>query len=45
MEQSEYATLFDNLGATAAESIESLLSRLDDPVFTEKWKEILSLEQ
>ena len=45
MEQSEYATLFDNLGATAAESIESLLSRLDDPAFAEKWKEILSLEQ
>ena len=45
MEQTEHSSLFDSLGATAAESIECLLARLDDPAFAEKWKEILSHEQ
>ena len=45
IEQADYSSLFDVLGATAAESIGSLLTLLDDPDFTEKWKEISSREQ
>ena len=44
-EQPGYAIVFDVLGATAAESIGSLLILLDDPDFTEKWKEMSSIEQ
>lgn len=45
IEQMESSALFDSLGATAAESIGLLLTMLDDPDFTAKWKEISSREQ
>ena len=45
LEQADCSALFDVPGAAAAESIGSLLTLPDDPDFTEKWKEISSLEQ
>ena len=45
IEHAEYTNAFDTLGPTAAESIEYILNLLDDPFFTQQWKEILNLEQ
>ncbi len=45
IEQADYATSFDVLGATADESIRCLLTLLDEPSFTDKWKEVSSHEQ
>ena len=45
IEHAENTNAFDTLGATAAGSIEYLLNLLDDPEFTQEWKEIINLEQ
>ena len=45
IEHAEYTNAFDTLGPTAAKSIEYILNLLDDPFFTQQWKEILNLEQ
>ena len=44
LENSEWTTAFDTLGTTAADSIRYLLSLLEDPAFTQQWKEFSRLE-
>lgn len=39
-DQAERKVVFDLFGATAASGIECLLGMLDDPAFTEQWKEV-----
>ena len=43
LENTEWTTAFDTLGATAADSIRYLLTLLEDPDFTKQWKEISHL--
>ena len=45
IEHAEYTNAFDTLGPTASGSIEYILGLLEDPFFTQQWKEILNLEQ
>ncbi len=43
LENTEWTSAFDTLGATAADSIGYLLSLLEDPGFAQQWKEISHL--
>ena len=45
LENAEHSIVFDTLGATISGSIDYLLGLLDDPGFTDLWKEISNHEQ
>ena len=44
LENTEWTSAFDTLGATASDSIGYVISLLDDPGFADQWKEISSRE-